>query len=127
VFEVQLEDRADPLGLRRVHHQLVPVDVDVVAEDRVAPAHLPLRRVAAILSRVRSEMISRSNWANDRSTLSTSRPITEDLGVLLSQFFHGHPLQRGNLASDVEVHDPLLRCMMRSFLLVSETVNPCGQ
>ena len=39
------------------------------------PDHLPLRRVAAILSRVRSEIISRSNWANDRSTLSISLPI----------------------------------------------------
>jgi hypothetical protein len=34
-----------------------------------------LRRVAAILSRVRSEMISRSNWAKESSTLSTSRPM----------------------------------------------------
>ena len=39
------------------------------------PDHLPLRRAAAILSRVRSEMISRSNWAKDNSTLRTSRPI----------------------------------------------------
>ena len=39
------------------------------------PNHLPFLRVAAILSRVRSEMISRSNWANDKRTLRTSRPI----------------------------------------------------
>jgi len=39
------------------------------------PDHLPLRRAAAILSRVRSEMISRSNWANDSKTLSINRPI----------------------------------------------------
>jgi hypothetical protein len=39
------------------------------------PAHLPLRRVAAILSRVRSEMISRSNWAKLKSTFKTNRPI----------------------------------------------------
>jgi len=39
------------------------------------PVHFPLRRVAAILSRVRSLIISRSNWANDRSTLSIKRPI----------------------------------------------------
>ena len=31
--------------------------------------------MAAILSRVRSATISRSNWANDSSTFSTSRPI----------------------------------------------------
>ena len=41
----------------------------------VPPDHLPLRRVAAILSRVRSAMISRSNWAKDKRTLRTSRPI----------------------------------------------------
>ncbi len=34
-----------------------------------------MRRVAAILSRVRSAMISLSNCANDNSTLSTIRPI----------------------------------------------------
>ncbi len=39
------------------------------------PDHLPLRRVAAILSRVRSEIISRSNWANESRTFSISRPI----------------------------------------------------
>src|ERR671936_188921 len=39
------------------------------------PAHLPLRRAAAILSRVRSAISSRSNWAKDNSTFKTSRPI----------------------------------------------------
>src|SRR5262249_60004818 len=39
------------------------------------PAHLPLRRTAAILSRVRSEMISRSNWAKDNRMWSTKRPM----------------------------------------------------
>jgi DNA-binding CsgD family transcriptional regulator len=39
------------------------------------PDHLPLRRAAAILSRVRSAMSSRSNWANDNNTFKTSRPI----------------------------------------------------
>jgi hypothetical protein len=33
------------------------------------------RLEAAILSRMRSEVTSRSNWAKDRSTLSVSRPI----------------------------------------------------
>jgi hypothetical protein len=42
VLEVELEDRADPLGLGLVHHQLVPVDIDVVAEDRVAAGPLAL-------------------------------------------------------------------------------------
>ncbi len=39
------------------------------------PTHKPLRFDAAILSRIRSEVTSRSNWAKDRSTLSVSRPI----------------------------------------------------
>jgi hypothetical protein len=39
------------------------------------PTHSPLRLDAAILSRIRSEVTSRSNWANDRSTLRVSRPI----------------------------------------------------
>ena len=39
------------------------------------PDHLPLRRAAAILSRVRSAMISRSNWAKDSSMFRISRPI----------------------------------------------------
>src|SRR4030088_1681899 len=39
------------------------------------PTQRPLRLVAAILSRIRSEVTSRSNWANDSSTFSVSRPI----------------------------------------------------
>ena len=36
---------------------------------------MPLRFDAAILSRMRSPETSRSNWANDRRTLSVKRPI----------------------------------------------------
>ncbi len=39
------------------------------------PTQRPLRLEAAILSRMRSEVTSRSNWANDNSTFSVSRPI----------------------------------------------------
>src|SRR6266702_3037118 len=39
------------------------------------PTQRPLRLEAAILSRTRSEVTSRSNWANDSSTFSVSRPI----------------------------------------------------
>src|SRR3989442_14556461 len=39
------------------------------------PTQRPLRLEAAILSRMRSEVTSRSNWANDSSTFSVSRPI----------------------------------------------------
>jgi hypothetical protein len=38
---------------------------------------MPLRLEAAILSRTRSPMSSRSNWAKDSSTLSVSRPMLE--------------------------------------------------
>src|SRR5947209_20548793 len=41
----------------------------------VPPIHRPLRLDAAILSRMRSPVTSRSNWANDSSTLSVNRPI----------------------------------------------------
>src|SRR4051812_16368120 len=39
------------------------------------PTHRPLRLEAAILSRMRSEVTSRSNCAKDNSTLRVSRPI----------------------------------------------------
>ena len=39
------------------------------------PTQRPLRLEAAILSRMRSEVTSRSNWANDSSTFRVSRPI----------------------------------------------------
>ena len=39
------------------------------------PIHKPLRLDAAILSRMRSPVTSRSNCANDSSTLSVNRPI----------------------------------------------------
>jgi hypothetical protein len=36
------------------------------------------------------------------------RLFAEDLGVPGPQFFHGHPLQGGDLFSDVQVHAALL-------------------
>src|SRR6516165_10195028 len=39
------------------------------------PTHSPLRLEAAILSRMRSEVTSRSNWAKDNRTFSVSRPM----------------------------------------------------
>src|SRR5712672_4332589 len=42
---------------------------------RGPPAQSPFRFDAAILSRMRSEVTSRSNWAKDKSTLRVSRPI----------------------------------------------------
>ena len=39
------------------------------------PIHMPFFFEAAILSRIRSAVTSRSNWAKDKSMLSVSRPI----------------------------------------------------
>src|SRR5215470_5622189 len=39
------------------------------------PTHKPLRLEAAILSRIRSDVTSRSNWAKESSTFRVSRPI----------------------------------------------------
>src|SRR5712672_1502186 len=39
------------------------------------PIHMPLRLEAAILSRMRSPVTSRSNWAKESKTFSVSRPI----------------------------------------------------
>src|SRR5258705_606539 len=44
-------------------------------QGRLPPTQRPLRLEAAILSRIRSDVTSRSNWAKDKSTLSVSRPI----------------------------------------------------
>src|SRR5262249_29781888 len=73
VLQVQGEDLPHPLGLGLVDDESEPVRVHVVPQERV-PAG-PLLRVAAILSRVSSAMISRSNWAKLSRTFSTSRPI----------------------------------------------------
>jgi hypothetical protein len=72
------------LGPRRlvlVDHQSSAARIDVVTQQRTPPDHLPLRRVAAILSRVRSPMISRSNCAKESKTLSMSRPM--DVALLI--------------------------------------------
>ena len=39
------------------------------------PIHMPFFLEAAILSRIRSPVTSRSNWAKERNTLRVSRPI----------------------------------------------------
>jgi hypothetical protein len=43
--------------------------------DSLLQAHMPRFLLAAILSRMRSPMTSRSNWANDSRMLSVSLPI----------------------------------------------------
>src|SRR5262245_46451341 len=61
------------------------------------PQRLPLRRAAAILSRVRSPMISLSNWAKDNNTFSISRPmlvavlnncVTDERHAVLAEDLH---------------------------------------
>jgi hypothetical protein len=46
---------------------------ELVAEGRGPPTHSPLRLEAAILSRMRWEVTSRSSWAKDSSTLQWQR------------------------------------------------------
>jgi len=41
------------------------------------PIHSPLRLEAAILSRMRSPVTSRSNWAKERRTFRVRRPMLE--------------------------------------------------
>lgn len=48
------------------------------------------------------------------------RVLAERVCLLLPQLFHGHPLQCGDLFSDVQVH------VWAPFSLFSETVNQCG-
>src|SRR5215510_2016738 len=70
---IQGKDPADSLGLGRINHKH-PLAC-AVAEGRVAAHHRPFCFDAAILSRMRSPMTSRSNCAKDNSTLRIRRPI----------------------------------------------------
>src|ERR1035437_7563203 len=74
VVEIQLENGPHLVGFVAVEKQPPAPRIDIVAEHRVPPVHLPLRRAADILSRVRSAIISRSNCANDRRMLRVRRP-----------------------------------------------------
>ena len=71
------------------------------------PIHLPFRRAADILSRVRSEMISRSNWANDRRMFSVRRPMDvvvlkllrdrdEAHAILVKHFYNPRKVRQGS-------------------------------
>ena len=51
------------------------MDDDARDKGLSARIHMPFRLLAAILSRMRSPVTSRSNWAKDSSTFSVSRPI----------------------------------------------------
>src|SRR5262245_15369418 len=71
-LEIARKDRANRLSLGCEHKDLL-VHRRMAEWDR-PPTQRPLRLEAAILSRTRSPISSRSNWANDSKTLSVSRP-----------------------------------------------------
>jgi hypothetical protein len=61
---------------------LIPRDLQLLADAAIAegngpPTQIPFRLEAAILSRTRSPITSRSNWAKDSNTLSVSRPMLD--------------------------------------------------
>ena len=61
-------------GVERLERRSATCGSEVVAQHRASAHPLPLRRAADILSRVRSPISSRSNWANDSRMLSVSLP-----------------------------------------------------
>jgi hypothetical protein len=67
------EDAPDQFGLDFIDDQ--PPILDAYPRGNGPPIHIPLALLAAILSRMRSPVTSRSNWAKDSRTLSISRPI----------------------------------------------------
>ena len=73
-LEIASEDAAHTISLGFIDGDL-PVLWCRIRDGAMPPTHIPLRLEAAILSRIRSEVTSRSNWANDSSTFSVSRPI----------------------------------------------------
>jgi len=64
----------------------------VVPQRQVTAIHMPLRLGAAILSRMRSPVTSRSNWANDNSTFRVRRPIDVVVLKLLGDRHEGGAL-----------------------------------
>jgi hypothetical protein len=55
-------------------HMERPV-LDPIAEGTTPPIQMPFLFEAAILSRIRSPVTSRSNWAKDRRTFKVNRPM----------------------------------------------------
>src|SRR5271165_1726043 len=64
-----------PLMAAELARQTIACCLPLKPSGTLPPIHMPLRFDAAILSRMRSPAISRSNWANDSSMLSVRRPI----------------------------------------------------
>jgi hypothetical protein len=74
-LQIPGEDGADRLRLHGHDFELL-IDA-AIASGTGPPTQRPLRLEAAILSRTRSPITSRSNWAKESSTLSVSRPMLE--------------------------------------------------
>jgi hypothetical protein len=74
-LQIAGEDRAHGFGGGRLDDDLFG-DGRITERDRSADPH-PLALEAAILSRTRSPMTSRSNWAKDSRILRVSRPILD--------------------------------------------------
>src|SRR5258708_4579485 len=73
-FEVAPEDDPDHLGLFRHDHELL-VDAAVAERGPVLQPRCPCAWRPRSLSRTRSPITSRSNWAKESSTLRVSRPM----------------------------------------------------
>ena len=71
--QIALEDESDRLSLVLPDQELALTHLAAERDD--APDQMPLRFEAAILSRMRSPVTSRSNWAKENSTLRVSRPM----------------------------------------------------
>ena len=102
-------------------HDMQGARLDPVAERTTPPIQMPFFLEAAILSRMRSPVTSRSNWAKDSRTFSVSRPIggrVESLGhrdegdTMLVEHFHElgevgeRPGQAVDLIDDDRVDPP---------------------
>ena len=72
-FQVTGIDGLHGLRLGGDYDQLAVLDL--VAKWGTPPIHMPFRLEAAILSRIRSPVTSRSNWAKDSKTFSVRRPM----------------------------------------------------
>ena len=78
-FEIKLEQASHGHRLVGVEDELL-VDI-VITEGRQPPIQNPFFLKAAILSRIRSAVTSRSNWAKESSTFNVSRPMELGGGV----------------------------------------------
>jgi hypothetical protein len=72
-FQVTLIDVPHRVGFGRIDDQ--PTLSSLISSGGTPPIHMPLRLEAAILSRMRSPVTSRSNWAKESNTFSVSLPI----------------------------------------------------